>query len=128
MRLMNSSSGSMSQRAMPNTLSFVYSEQMSQTMICRLVRVELEVARAANAQRRSGLACPYTIIPFADGSDPTAPPHKLTPLMTVLDITGLAGPAAMQYCVGYGINPVPDSIVACRNAIRSHIGCRSTLG
>ena len=56
-----------------------------------------------NSMFGEGTVNPYNIIPFADGADPTQPPHNLPPLRTLGNINQLSAVHVNAYLAGYGI-------------------------
>lgn len=67
----------------------------------------------------------FQVVPFVDGTLPTADPHNLPALTSVDDLNALTGPEATAYLVGYGL-PHHHNINIRKNAIRREIGCTAT--
>jgi len=66
----------------------------------------------------------FVIVPFTGGTDPTAPPNNLPHLASVADVDALSMANANQYLIGYGVEQIPDTVAACHNLVKVHIGCK----
>ncbi|EDR03703.1 uncharacterized protein LACBIDRAFT_306810 [Laccaria bicolor S238N-H82] len=78
--------------------------------------------RAYNLSCGDGRSRHFQVLPFVDGTLPTAEPHNLPALTNVDKVNGLTGPQATAYLAGYGL-PHQQNIDLRKRAIRSEIGC-----
>ncbi|KAF8069888.1 hypothetical protein FPV67DRAFT_1485301, partial [Lyophyllum atratum] len=76
-----------------------------------------------NSRCADGTVEPYKIVPFNDGTLPTAPPHNLPALLNVESIRTLTGAQTTAYLDGYGVPP-PRTINQRKKEIGRAIGCR----
>jgi len=67
----------------------------------------------------------FKVVPFVNGTLPTAAQPNLPVLTSIDDIMNLTGPEATRYLVGYGL-PHQHHVNDRRNAIRIEIGCTAT--
>ncbi|KAJ7223183.1 hypothetical protein GGX14DRAFT_657592 [Mycena pura] len=91
-----------------------------------VAKVDTLAARMENGHRATGHQFPFAIVPFRDGSDPTAAPHALPALHTTDDIRQLTEAQSTQYCTNYGIVQQGD-LVNRRRLIARHIGYARAL-
>ncbi|KAG5647399.1 hypothetical protein DXG03_000470 [Asterophora parasitica] len=82
---------------------------------------DVEVRQRANGKRATGHNVPFEIVPFRDGTDPTAPPHGLPALHSIDDIRTLNVEQVTAYCTHYGLD-TEGSVEACQGRIAKHIG------
>ncbi|KAJ6619238.1 hypothetical protein B0H10DRAFT_2026616 [Mycena sp. CBHHK59/15] len=84
-------------------------------------KVDVLTARMENGHRAMGHQDPFAIVPFRDGSDPTAAPHALPALHNTDNIRQLTGAQSTRYCTSYGIAQ-PGNLANRRRLIARHIG------
>ncbi|KAI0066629.1 hypothetical protein BV25DRAFT_1820660 [Artomyces pyxidatus] len=75
--------------------------QRINAMEARLLDTTRMAVVAINQECLDGSIRPFAILPFPDGSDPTAPPIDLPPLRCANDVKGLTAEQAHAYAVGY---------------------------
>lgn len=104
----------------------------------------MPTSKATNAVNGDGSIYDFEIVPFNDGTDPTALPvcifllsilnrrpltnalqHNLPRISSLADINGLSTGNANRYLVGYGVHPIPGNVAARRRLVKVSIGCRT---
>ncbi|KAJ7087785.1 hypothetical protein C8R44DRAFT_991242 [Mycena epipterygia] len=83
--------------------------------------LDILVAQSANVRSGTGHLAPYDMVPFIDGSDPTAAPHNLPALRNISDIRALTSAESTRYCTNYGLEPEANEADR-RVRIARHIG------
>jgi hypothetical protein len=70
-----------------------------------MMRAEIlpDLKRLMNQHRGDGIVVLFEVVPFANGNDPTQPPHNLPPLLSVNAIENLNGHDLVEYLNGYGV-------------------------
>ncbi|KAF8578352.1 hypothetical protein K439DRAFT_1663766 [Ramaria rubella] len=79
-------------------------------------------AQLWNIQCESGIARPFKVISFPDGSLPTDVQHKLPALLKAQDVERLTAQQCTKYLNGYGL-PVHVDVTDWKRAIALEIGC-----
>ncbi|KIL59133.1 hypothetical protein M378DRAFT_169794 [Amanita muscaria Koide BX008] len=78
-------------------------------------------SKTYNLQAGTGRERPFQIVPFPNGTLPTAPPHNLPALTNVDAIDALTARQCARYLRGYNI-AVPATVQERRTAIKLEIG------
>ncbi|KAF9516747.1 hypothetical protein BS47DRAFT_1340369 [Hydnum rufescens UP504] len=78
-------------------------------MHLQMINADRRIICLVNGTRDHGLVIPYTIVPFADGDDPTQPPHNLVPLLSTAVIDTLSAHRCNDYLDGYNVDRPPGA-------------------
>ncbi|KAF8580471.1 hypothetical protein K439DRAFT_298411, partial [Ramaria rubella] len=79
-------------------------------------------AQLWNIQCKSGIARPFKVVSFSDGSLPTDVKHKLPILLKAQDVEQLTAQQCTKYLNGYGL-PVHVDVTDRKCVIELEIGC-----
>jgi len=91
-----------------------------------LRRVRAMAAWSFNSQQHDGRFVAFAEVPFPNGQMPTEPPHNLTPLRNLDDITNLTAVESAHYWNHYYHGNLP-ALPHRLTMIRSAIGCTAEI-
>jgi len=100
--------------------------QSQQNTAKAVIRVEIDLDRATNAQDDRGNIFPWVIVLFNDGRDPTESPFYLPAITSTRAMKRFDVATCNRYLEGYGIRipPGDGDLKECRRSLQDTIGCR----